>query len=149
MMAQLPRLERRVKNVRNTQLALTFSIAMRARLVILGVIGVAIACFTSPSWGFAEACTGQGITTTPASRIGASSYELYRKQLDSAGTANVDLILLGDSLAQDWDSSLFTPTIKTINLGLGGDKTQNVFWRYIWLNGRGLASYGVYHAGYQ
>ncbi len=108
MMAQLPRFNRRVKNVRDTQLALTFIIAMRARLFILGVIGVAIVCFTSPSWHFAEACTGQEITTTPASRIGASSYELYRKQLDSAGNANVDLILLGDSLAQGWDSGLFS-----------------------------------------
>ena len=107
MMAQLPlQFERRVNNVRDTPLGLAFGIAMRVHRFILGVIGVAIVCFTSPSWGFSEACSGQEIMTTPASRIGASSYELYRKQLDSAGTANVDLILLGDSLAQGWDSDL-------------------------------------------
>jgi len=52
----------------------------------------------------------------------------------------IDIILVGDSITQQWGSVLdgkplnaawqkhFGP-FKTINIGIGGDKTQNVLWR--------------------
>ena len=51
-----------------------------------------------------------------------------------------DVLLVGDSITQQWGSPLDKgvlnaawlkafPTAKTINIGIGGDKTQNVLWR--------------------
>ena len=56
----------------------------------------------------------------------------------NAGPA--DVLLVGDSITQQWggplDKSFFNeawlthfPKYKTINIGIGGDKTQNVLWR--------------------
>jgi platelet-activating factor acetylhydrolase IB subunit beta/gamma len=42
--------------------------------------------------------------------------------------SDVDLILLGDSLAQNWDTKMFQP-LSVVNLGIAGDKTENVLWR--------------------
>lgn len=41
-----------------------------------------------------------------------------------------DVILLGDSLAEQWRQDLPPlSTFKTVNLGIGSDMTQNVLWR--------------------
>ena len=51
-----------------------------------------------------------------------------------------DVLLVGDSITQQWGSPLDKgvlnaawlkafPTAKTINIGIGGDKSQNVLWR--------------------
>ena len=51
-----------------------------------------------------------------------------------------DVLLVGDSITQQWGSPLDKgvlndawlkafPNTKTINIGIGGDKTQNVLWR--------------------
>jgi lysophospholipase L1-like esterase len=40
----------------------------------------------------------------------------------------VDLVLVGDSLAQAFDESTLRP-LSVINLGVGGDKTQNALYR--------------------
>ena len=101
--------------------------AERARMRALGLLLICIATLT-PSLGLADVCPGQEVTTTPAAPPSQRSYDLYRKQLNSVANADVDLILLGDSLAEGWDSS-FLPPIKVVNLGVGGDKTQNVLWR--------------------
>jgi lysophospholipase L1-like esterase len=48
------------------------------------------------------------------------------RQLDPTA----DLIIIGDSIAQLWgDLPTAFPGQKAINLGIGGDKTQNVLWR--------------------
>jgi len=52
----------------------------------------------------------------------------------------IDILLVGDSITQQWGSPLDKKPLnaawkkhfekyKTINLGIGGDKTQNVLWR--------------------
>jgi len=57
-----------------------------------------------------------------------------------ANVGPVDILLVGDSITQQWGSPLDKgilkepwmkafPTYKTINIGIGGDKTQNVLWR--------------------
>ncbi|MFM1768750.1 MAG: hypothetical protein RJA22_1279 [Verrucomicrobiota bacterium] len=51
-----------------------------------------------------------------------------------------DVLLVGDSITQQWGSPLdggvrngawnrHFPKLRTLNLGIGGDKTQNVLWR--------------------
>jgi platelet-activating factor acetylhydrolase IB subunit beta/gamma len=95
--------------------------------VLRGLLISAIVCIT-PAPAFAEICGDQNLTTTPESSASQRSYELYLKQLLLAVDANVDLILLGDSLAALWDTKMFQP-ISVVNLGVGGDRTQNVLWR--------------------
>jgi platelet-activating factor acetylhydrolase IB subunit beta/gamma len=52
----------------------------------------------------------------------------------------VDILLVGDSITEQWGSPLMNTSLnaawqknfgqyKTINIGIGGDKTQNVLWR--------------------
>src|SRR5580693_6347529 len=107
-----------------------FGIALRVECVLLGllaspIMGIAI---LQTSVGFAQTCSGQDLTTTPAAPPNSRSYELYLKQLHSTVSADVDLILLGDSLAEYWDGKIFQP-LKVVNLGVAGDTTQNVLWR--------------------
>jgi lysophospholipase L1-like esterase len=98
------------------------------------LIGLLISAFfmciaiVYPSSGFSETCSGQVVTTRPASSPNPRSYELYFKQLDFAVSTDVDVVLLGDSLAEYWDIKMFNP-IKVINLGVAGDRTQDVLWR--------------------
>jgi lysophospholipase L1-like esterase len=73
----------------------------------------------------AKACD-DAITTTPL----VDHNPLYYKQFEAipARRKAVDLILLGDSLAEFWTVDDFSP-LTAINLGDGGDTTQNVLWR--------------------
>ena len=47
-----------------------------------------------------------------------------------AGSVNpaINLLLIGDSLIQEWPEALWKPK-RVLNLGSGGDKTQQVLWR--------------------
>jgi lysophospholipase L1-like esterase len=63
--------------------------------------------------------------------------ELVQYVLENQGST--DILLVGDSLTQQWGGSFGKPFIdpwnknfgklKTLNIGIGGDKTQNVLWR--------------------
>ena len=48
-----------------------------------------------------------------------------------ANQGPIDVLLVGDSLTIQWGAAWkqHFPTLKTVNIGLGGDKTQNVLWR--------------------
>ncbi|CAN5478829.1 hypothetical protein BH11PLA2_BH11PLA2_47620 [soil metagenome] len=59
-----------------------------------------------------------------------------------ANKGPIDILLVGDSITQQWGSPLSGPKgelnaawkkqfgqYKTVNIGIGGDKTQNVLWR--------------------
>jgi lysophospholipase L1-like esterase len=43
----------------------------------------------------------------------------------------IDVLLVGDSITMQWGAAWTKhfPTLKTVNIGIGGDKTQNVLWR--------------------
>src|SRR4029077_15760451 len=65
------------------------------------------------------------------------AWDDYHKQfLERAKQGGIDLLFLGDSLAQGWGDSAqkdlwksyFEP-YKAANFGLGGDRTQQVLWR--------------------
>lgn len=78
-----------------------------------------------------------------AGHWGGTSWLDTHEKLVEYVTANpgpCDVLLVGDSITQQWGSPLdkgalneawkyHFPTYKTINLGIGGDKTQNVLWR--------------------
>jgi lysophospholipase L1-like esterase len=102
--------------------------ALRVERVLLLLSAIMCITILHPSRGFAQTCRGQEFTTTPSPPPNQRSYELCLRQLHSAVSADVDLILLGDSLAECWDNRMFLP-INVVNLGVGGDKIQNVLWR--------------------
>jgi len=48
-----------------------------------------------------------------------------------ANRGPIDVLLVGDSITIHWGDSWkkHFPTLKAVNIGIGGDKTQNVLWR--------------------
>jgi len=48
-----------------------------------------------------------------------------------ANRGPIDVLLVGDSITIQWGDSWkkHFPTLKAVNIGIGGDKTQNVLWR--------------------
>lgn len=48
-----------------------------------------------------------------------------------ANQGPLDVLLVGDSITIQWGDSWkkHFPDLKTVNIGIGGDKTQNVLWR--------------------
>src|SRR6266498_273844 len=81
------------------------------------------------------------ITTTPAPSRAAGSVQRHLALIASAVQA-VDLLLLGDSLAQGWPTDLaqtLTRSGRVANWGVGGDETQTVLWRLSAPQARGLA----------
>ncbi len=48
-----------------------------------------------------------------------------------ANQGPIDVLLVGDSITMQWGPAWAThfPGLKTVNIGIGGDKTQNVLWR--------------------
>lgn len=48
-----------------------------------------------------------------------------------ASKGPIDVLLVGDSITQQWGPTWAKnfPKWKTVNIGIGGDKTQNVLWR--------------------
>jgi lysophospholipase L1-like esterase len=67
------------------------------------------------------------VTTTPSPPTHAFLWQLFVKELPS-DPVDVDLLLLGDSLAQSWPGTSLSP-LRIANLGVGGDQTQQVLWR--------------------
>lgn len=73
---------------------------------------------------------------------GTSWLDTHSKLVDyiQSNHGPVDVLLVGDSITQQWGSPLDTgslneswkkefKSLKTLNIGIGGDKTQNVLWR--------------------
>lgn len=73
---------------------------------------------------------------------GTSWLDTHTKLVDfvKANQGPVDILLVGDSITQQWGSPLDQGVLndawnkqfgayKTVNIGIGGDKTQNVLWR--------------------
>lgn len=64
---------------------------------------------------------------------GTSWLETHSKLVDyvKANAGPCDVLLVGDSITIQWGDAWnkHFPKLKAINIGIGGDKTQNVLWR--------------------
>lgn len=72
--------------------------------------------------------------STPSGRDKPGWYAEHEKHVEIAKTSSAGVLLIGDSIIQGlarypkvWNQ-YFTP-LKSLNFGLGGDRTQNVLWR--------------------
>jgi beta-glucosidase len=58
-----------------------------------------------------------------------------RREIDSLKEREADLVILGDSISHFWEWkhpsswAVLTNRYRTVNLGYGGDKVQNMIWR--------------------
>lgn len=64
---------------------------------------------------------------------GTSWLDIHAKLVETtqANRGPIDVLLVGDSITQQWGEAWVKhfPSLKTVNIGIGGDKTQNVLWR--------------------
>lgn len=64
---------------------------------------------------------------------GAAWLKLHEDHVKTvqANAGEVDVLLVGDSITIQWGESWKNhfPNLKAVNIGIGGDKTQNVLWR--------------------
>jgi len=56
------------------------------------------------------------------------TWKIYLDQTKLAVHTDADIVLIGDSLVQFWDTKTWAP-IRAVNLGVAGDRTQHVLWR--------------------
>jgi beta-glucosidase len=72
---------------------------------------------------------------TPAAGFwgGTSWLDMHAKLVETvkANQGPIDVLLVGDSITMQWGAAWTKhfPTLKAVNIGIGGDKTQNVLWR--------------------
>lgn len=68
-------------------------------------------------------------TTRPAPPQYHWTQDIHAQQsADLPGTGRLDLVLVGDSLAQVWPLELWAPW-RAFSLGVSGDRTQHILWR--------------------
>jgi len=64
---------------------------------------------------------------------GTSWLDMHAKLVKDAEASKgpIDVLLVGDSITMQWGAAWTKnfPNLKTVNIGIGGDKTQNVLWR--------------------
>ncbi len=99
-----------------------------AALMIIVSYGFLIVSFYSVA--HADTCDEFGVltTTTPAPPHDEWLWRVYAQELAAVMAARIDLVLVGDLLAQAWDMKMWAPK-KVLNLGIGGYRTQHVLWR--------------------
>jgi lysophospholipase L1-like esterase len=73
------------------------------------------------------------VVPTAGSFGGRSWLDTHAKlvQMVEANKGPVDVLLVGDSITIQWGDSWKRnfPDLKAVNIGIGGEKTQNVLWR--------------------
>jgi lysophospholipase L1-like esterase len=85
-----------------------------------------------PAAGFPQEKTNEAVV--PAARSGKQMerHESFNRRIKEGP---VDLIFVGDSITQGWEGAgksvwgEYYTKRNAVNLGIGGDKTQNVLWR--------------------
>jgi acetyl esterase/lipase/lysophospholipase L1-like esterase len=69
----------------------------------------------------------------PEMRLVRNHAERHAEKVVQAKTGKTQLVMIGDSITHNWErqrnyAELFSP-YNTLNLGFGGDRTENVLWR--------------------
>ena len=103
---------------------------MKSRIAKLSVSLICLLAASAHHAGAAETCDEADIlyATTPAPPTAAYPWRTYLEQMATTVPANLDLLLIGDSLIYQWPISLLSP-LEVASYGIGGDKAQNVLWR--------------------
>jgi lysophospholipase L1-like esterase len=107
-----------------------WAIYLRCFLRLAPIPTIIFAVISYPSGVSAQPCDeiDKLITSTPAPPRYPGGWSVYLEELKFAKRKVVDLVLIGDSLAQAWDTKMWSP-MRVVNLGVAGDRTQDVLWR--------------------
>lgn len=79
-----------------------------------------------------NSCFADGSTFVPQERSDPRAAARHQKLKSMVTKHDADVVMIGDSIVQQWRSEAAAKTFGTpfvLNLGVGGDKTQNVLWR--------------------
>lgn len=68
------------------------------------------------------------VTTTPSPPPFAESWRLHDALMAACPTDPIDVLLVGDSLAEYWPTDLWAP-LRAFNFGVRADRTQHAVWR--------------------
>lgn len=88
-----------------------------------------------PAAAVAPAANPTPAALVPAPRTEPWWTQRHAAKLAEAGRASAELVLLGDSITQRWETdgadayAALTARFRTLNLGYSGDRTQHVLWR--------------------
>ena len=106
---------------------------MMAGLMVLGLL-VSTGCLSPMGWGGAqEAALEGGKATEPVSRLNVGWWKARLESQEAKAKQPWETVLIGDSITHNWDT--IAPDLQkqyfgeVLNLGISGDKTQNVLWR--------------------
>lgn len=73
------------------------------------------------------------VTPSAGNWGGTSWLDTHAKLVETvqAHQGPIDVLLVGDSITMQWGAAWgeHFPGLKTVNIGIGGDKTQNILWR--------------------
>ena len=73
------------------------------------------------------------VTPSACNWGGTSWLDMHAKLVKDAEASKgpIDVLLVGDSITMQWGAAWpkHFPVLKAVNIGIGGDKTQNVLWR--------------------
>jgi|GEM_PF-4019307 Lysophospholipase L1 and related esterases len=89
----------------------------------------------APATVVASAAAATPAALVPAPRTEPWWTQRHAAKLAEAGRASAELVLLGDSITQRWETdgteayAAITARFRTLNLGYSGDRTQHVLWR--------------------
>jgi len=95
---------------------------------VLALCFLAVLCGRAAA---AETCDDveQMMATTPSPPDTVERWRRHLAEMESVRTAvAVDTVVVGDSLAEMFEAKYWAPK-KILNLGIGGDKTQQALWR--------------------
>jgi hypothetical protein len=103
---------------------------MKSRIAKLSVSLIFLLAASAHNASAAETCDEADIlyATTPAPPTATYLWRTYLEQMSTNVPANLDVLLIGDSLIYQWPISLLSP-LEVASYGIGGDKAQNVLWR--------------------
>jgi lysophospholipase L1-like esterase len=96
--------------------------------IVLALCLLAVLCGRAMA---AEICDDveQAMATTPSPPDTIERWQRHLAEVESSRTAvAVDTVVVGDSLAEMFEAKYWAPK-KILNLGIGGDKTQQALWR--------------------
>ena len=103
-------------------------------LMLIGFAGF-LAVFALPEVNGAEKAPKVKTSDIPKPRISGWWFKRQGEHIDQMAKGKYDVLMVGDSITQNWETQgakVWEKEIKplnAINLGFGGDRTENVLWR--------------------
>ena len=103
-------------------------------LMLIGFVSV-IGVLALPNVHGAPDLTKAKTSDIPKPRIAKWWFQRHGEHIDKMAKGKYDVLMVGDSITQNWETKgakVWEKDIKplnAINLGFGGDRTENVLWR--------------------